>query len=33
MHHGWVAARGDWSGEKQKARVTEAIQSFIDFFS
>ena len=33
MHHGWVAARGDWSDEKQKARATEAIQLFVEFFT
>ena len=33
MHHGWVAARGDWADEKQRARATEAIQLFVEFFS
>jgi len=33
MHHGWVAARGDWSDERQKERATKAIQLLVDFFS
>lgn len=33
MHHGWVAARGDWSDETQAKRATEAIADFITFFN
>jgi len=33
MHHGWVAARGDWKDPKQQARATEAIQLFVSFFT
>ncbi len=32
MHHGWVAARGDWSDPLQARRATEALQIFSDFF-
>ena len=33
MHHGWCAARGDWSNETQAKRASEAMQVFIGFFS
>ena len=33
MHHGWCAARGDWSDPLQKQRATEAVQLFVEFFT
>ncbi len=32
MHHGWVAARGDFSNEKNAERATEAITILQAFF-
>ncbi|KAG2227850.1 hypothetical protein INT45_002088 [Circinella minor] len=32
MHHGFAAARGDWSDELNKKRATEAIQLTANFF-
>eukprot|EP01012_Entosiphon_sulcatum_P019652 TRINITY_DN2455_c0_g1_i1.p1 TRINITY_DN2455_c0_g1~~TRINITY_DN2455_c0_g1_i1.p1 ORF type:complete len:246 (+),score=45.56 TRINITY_DN2455_c0_g1_i1:62-799(+) len=32
MHHGWVAARGDWSDPEQAKRATEALNIFAHFF-
>ena len=32
MHHGFVAARGDWDDELNKKRATEAIQLTANFF-
>eukprot|EP00499_Haloplacidia_sp_CaronLabIsolate_P003498 CAMPEP_0196780568 /NCGR_PEP_ID=MMETSP1104-20130614/8049_1 /TAXON_ID=33652 /ORGANISM="Cafeteria sp., Strain Caron Lab Isolate" /LENGTH=244 /DNA_ID=CAMNT_0042150779 /DNA_START=86 /DNA_END=820 /DNA_ORIENTATION=+ len=33
MHHGWCAARGDWSDETQAKRATEAIGDLLAFFN
>ncbi len=33
MHHGWMAARGDWSNELQNKRATEGIEIAIEFFN
>ncbi|KAG0163372.1 hypothetical protein DFQ28_003148 [Apophysomyces sp. BC1034] len=33
MHHGFAAARGNWSDELNRKRATEAIQLTIDFFN
>ncbi|CAM9923727.1 unnamed protein product, partial [Phaeothamnion confervicola] len=33
MHHGFCAARGDWSNPQQAAAAAEAVQMFADFFT
>ncbi|KAF7723846.1 hypothetical protein EC973_001571 [Apophysomyces ossiformis] len=33
MHHGFAAARGNWSDELNRKRATEAIQLTVDFFN
>jgi hypothetical protein len=33
MHHGFCAARGDWSVPLQAQRASEAIDTFTDFFA